>query len=649
MGARCNLHKDCQHERESCREIGGGRAAFCCGGRLADGSLVTCLLPPASMTAVTGQKPIFAPSSKNAARRRAGRPPAVIRYDHSHAAVARLFRDSNTGVPPVLSNRSSGVAGFGHTPGTMHAIGRRRFCRLTSWNLLWSLIAFASGCAGLPIVRIEALTGYDNDPVRGLYISGDIPRGESLVALHLILDDSSIPDADAILELFQGGTSGKFEPFCGVVYPRTAQGRVRNFRIQVKLGLWCSLENRVRVVMRTRRDTGEDRYRESSLAMRFDVNAYRYRCDTSRDDRNEISRIFLPDVPMFREEAVPGSNIVWKDADRDGLIDLWENILAEILRPRLVFEPDEDLLDNLGSHHILDLVRVAPVRSATPLVAPFEELYPTTTTHVPDYRPRTVSRFVVFRHVMTYSRDYGPGPHKGDTEDYWTLWSLDDADPGAVVSYGWASKIHTTLHGFPRLGTAQHWWWDTVYSQGPSPVFFVEENKHGMWADARSCDLVSPYACAKQIEGSPQLRPVAVNVGEPPDGETLARPFVDFFDTIERFGPHADAYGCFHGEAVWSRTSCTYNDGLAFCGGLGCDDRCRERIAEADARVADFVCWWLFPFDFACRAIVEELSFAGRLVDQCCSTHIGGKMRILFPRGELSVEPITDSLLFVWR
>ena len=98
------------------------------------------------------------------------------------------------------------------------------------------------------------------------------------------------------------------------------------------------------------------------------------------------ARFEVPGVPPFARDCPLA---VCKDADRDGLVDLWESVAVDRLRPSLVLDEREEMLRRDG-HTIRTVVRVTPVS------ADGEEA-------------------ILFRYAIAHTRDYGaPGPAWGD-------------------------------------------------------------------------------------------------------------------------------------------------------------------------------------------------------------------------------------------
>ena len=226
-----------------------------------------------------------------------------------------------------------------------------------------------------------------------------------------------------------------------------------------------------------------------------------------------------------------------KDADGDGLNDLWENVAVQQLRPRLMM----DELDGLFSAGSADAVRVLSS------VLPIE---------------RGSDSYVLFAHVLAYSRDYGHLgilKHPGDTEGFGLLFRVED--DGALR---WVSSV---AKGHPCLTCgARYSFRDQEFAPDGVPTLYVERDKHGVWQNGKSCRQHAAFDCG----GQRALRPAAINVGDPSvDG---SRALVDALDGLAPSGPFAQLAGVFPGEAVWTRLRARVPG--HFCGG---HVRCSER------------------------------------------------------------------------
>lgn len=236
---------------------------------------------------------------------------------------------------------------------------------------------------------------------------------------------------------------------------------------------------------------------------------------------------------LFRDCRGPSC----KDADGDGLNDLWENVAVQQLRPRLMM----DEADGLFSSGRADAVRVLAS------VLPIE---------------RGADSYVLFAHVLAYSRDYGHLgilKHPGDTEGFGLLFRAEE--DGAL---SWVSSV---AKGHPCLTCkARYSFRDQEFAPDGVPTMYVERDKHGVWQSGKSCREHAAFDCG----GQRMLRPIALNVGDPSaDG---SRALVDALDGLSPNGPFAQLAGVFPGEAIWTRLRARVPG--HFCGG---HVRCSER------------------------------------------------------------------------
>jgi hypothetical protein len=218
-----------------------------------------------------------------------------------------------------------------------------------------------------------------------------------------------------------------------------------------------------------------------------------------------------------------------KDRDGDGLNDLWENVAATQLRPRLMMDSADELFERPA-----DAVRV--LTSVVPL-------------------HRHGETYVVFANVIAFSRDYGylgTFGHAGDTEAAGMLFRVDANETLHWVAS--TSKGHACLLCKPQYRFNQQ-----EFASDGAPLLFVERNKHGLWQDGKSCRQEAGFSC----RGDRKLRPDAVNVGDSGPGRSHA--LVDSLDGLASSGPFGALAGLFPGEAVWTPEKARVRG--RFCGG----------------------------------------------------------------------------------
>ena len=219
-----------------------------------------------------------------------------------------------------------------------------------------------------------------------------------------------------------------------------------------------------------------------------------------------------------------------KDADRDGLNDLWENLAIEQLRPRLRLDRDDALF-----RHKQDSVRV--LSSLSPL-------------------RRSGRDYVLLANVVAFSRDYGYYgilDHPGDTEAFGMLYRVEQ-DGGLR----WVSSVargHGCLTCSPRFHVLRQ-----EFAPDGVPLVYVERDKHGLWQNGSDCRARAAFSC----RGDRELRPPASNVGE--FSEDGSRGLIDALDGLALGGVFGELAGVFPGDAIWSAQRARIPG--RFCGGV---------------------------------------------------------------------------------
>ncbi len=218
-----------------------------------------------------------------------------------------------------------------------------------------------------------------------------------------------------------------------------------------------------------------------------------------------------------------------KDADRDGLNDLWENVAVQQLRPRLLLDGTDDLFSSPT-----DRVRV--LTSVTPLV-------------------RDTQEYVLFASVVAFSRDYGHlgmWDHAGDAEAFGMLFRIEDSGELQWVASG--AKGHACL-----TCRSQYTFLPQDFADDGTPIIYVERQKHGLWQNGRECRARAAFSC----KGDRSLRPPAFNVGDA--SEDGSRGLIDRLDDVAANGSFGELAGVFPGDAVWSPQLARFPG--KFCGG----------------------------------------------------------------------------------
>ena len=342
-----------------------------------------------------------------------------------------------------------------------------------------------------------------------------VPKGARLREAWLEIDDRS-SGADTRIALV-----AKHLPAPGVSLERPQDDVLR---LRFDLPLWQPGQNRYRVVALVDGEFGVRELATPFGNLRYDP--------TPELGHTGQGRFLLPPrhFPMAMRDC---RGLGCKDADGDGLNDLWENVALHQLRPRLMMDRDDRLF------RTKDVVRV--ISSVVPL-------------------RRGQQDYVLFAHVVTFSRDYGPPvlhsflglDHAGDTEATGIAFALEPS--GELRWAATVAKGHTCLTCKPSW----HWYaqdWD----RDGAPRIYVEEDKHGLWQNGAECRAHAAFSCGAEHA----LRPEIVNAGDfSADG---AAALVDALDRVAINGPHAALAQVFPGEVLWSANSAPVTG--RFCGG----------------------------------------------------------------------------------
>jgi hypothetical protein len=257
---------------------------------------------------------------------------------------------------------------------------------------------------------------------------------------------------------------------------------------------------------------------------------------------NRVAKFSLPVIPRRVQDAPLGC----VDFDRDGLNDLWESEITELLRPTLVLEGTEDLRSH-PEHQVASLISVLS----------------------------TVRNMIVISYSITFGKDYGwnvpPfsfGPHSGDTQQYATMWKVEfDGSLRWFRSFYQAHRDGLPPKLLSEFSPRQ------TFNDETRPLIWVEEDKHGLWSSYSRCDDISAYPCGagwtlEDPFAAPGMfrTPPAFNVGDI-TSMTGARPLIDDLDlhpALAALFPNEMAFGVTPGA-----TSPRPN---TFCGGLGASD-----------------------------------------------------------------------------
>jgi len=344
-----------------------------------------------------------------------------------------------------------------------------------------------------------------------------LPAGAELREAWLDLDDRSVGGDTRIAVVAAG------RPLAGV---RLSRPQADHLRVEFDLPLWQPGNNRVRLA-------GFYAQGQARHPVATAYRNYRYDPPPGLGHRGP-GRFALPTrhFPMWMRSC---RGLSCKDADGDGLNDLWENVALHQLRPILMMDRDDGFFRSKPP----DAVRV--ISSVTPM-------------------SRGDERYILFAHAVAFTRDYGvmglPSAfgfdHPGDTEAVGLAFNVGDND-----ELRWAATIAKGHHCLTCSPTYS-FHTQSFDPEGP-PRVFVERDKHGLWHSRRRCDQRAAFEC----DGDRVLRPPAVNAGE--WSENGVSTLVDAIDRRLEDGPHAALSDVFEGEAIWSSGRAAVTG--RFCGG----------------------------------------------------------------------------------
>jgi hypothetical protein len=423
-----------------------------------------------------------------------------------------------------------------------------------------------AGARGAPTVS----TNYDSlgvnvaaPIVEGFRIMVDVPLSEELQIVRLLLDDTALAEPgfdarDTEVILYYGGATPTptSRDISVTTYQVRSPYRLYNRTVlSFDLPLWKPGYNWIRIEAETEHSTGL-RVILFDLQVEEDFGQYRDPVDGGL----YMGRLGLPGIAMWQADC---TFVFCKDADGDGLLDLWENLAVELLRPVLVHDVDEELFDHPDNDHVRVFVRVTPV---------YQAIDPLGTVEIDQVK-------IIFKHMIAYTRDYGWSDwwdHNGDVAKLTTVWHAGNEE--IILQWGWTNG-HPCRDSFcsgrdPR----PHMFYpnDIGRNSDGEMLIAVEENKHGTWASVERCQSRSAYDCSGPFH---EIRPAAVNVGEPLYGLAPGGwPFLDRLSATWALGPFAglreNGILVFPYEAVWSDP-----DGR-FCGGRECEDGSPQSIGN---------------------------------------------------------------------
>jgi hypothetical protein len=371
--------------------------------------------------------------------------------------------------------------------------------------------ALACGAAYTCKAGLCVEPAYPVPMLRDYQVDLSIPAGHRLRDAWLVFDDrASGADSERPLLLDHRAQAGV----------RVSQPHAGIARVTFDLGFYKTGVNRFKV----RAIAGKGEARRA-----IDGGWFKLEYDVPRAlGFSDPGRFELP-AEHFPRQMSECRGSFCKDADHDGLNDLWENVAVQQLRPRLLLDQSDGLFASRT-----DIVRV--LTSVTPMI-------------------RGGHEYVLFASVVAFSRDYGHlgfFDHPGDAEAFGMLYRIESS--GSLSWVASAAKGHPCLTCRSRYAL-----FPQDCAEDGTPLVYVERQKHGLWQNGQQCRARAAFSC----KGDRSLRPPAFNVGDPSaDG---SRSLIDEFDAIAAGGAFGELAGVFPGDAVWSAKLARVQG--KFCGG----------------------------------------------------------------------------------
>jgi hypothetical protein len=232
----------------------------------------------------------------------------------------------------------------------------------------------------------------------------------------------------------------------------------------------------------------------------------------------------IPHVSLERPLVFENAIILWPDRDEDGLDDVMETSLAEIVRPFFIFDSREKALDK---NEPVTLFQVRPVDLS-----------------VPDNMSIRIRWVLLFRN----NGGYGPcsalcgGSHKGDikvitcnmiSNDSGLTWETMSIALGEKETIIWKK-------GF-----------DKISSKMSHPVIFISSGRHNPYffpAPDGISSAYSTFGCCDNVDGKGTAKlPDIKNAGEPE-----FHPEPDFTNSLAPVFPEYSAWGTNSFFSIWT-------------------------------------------------------------------------------------------------
>lgn len=216
--------------------------------------------------------------------------------------------------------------------------------------------------------------------------------------------------------------------------------------------------------------------REGGAALPFNLEARTQRVDGALALRTNL--------PAHSDAclAVDATETPCEDKDGDGLVDAWEALVLEHLRPRVELDEEEAMLTDAKGHFAI-VARVTPRDAAL-----------------------GAKSTVIAYMMLGYARDYGScgiTAHNGDSERVALELRVDGGDAFVRKAYTAAHEGAVTDDGHVYEGAALAT--DLRYldeAKGPRWLVFPSANKHATYASIEACEAHSSVPCVQEDCGA---------------------------------------------------------------------------------------------------------------------------------------------------
>ena len=272
------------------------------------------------------------------------------------------------------------------------------------------------------------------------------------------------------------------------------------------------------------------------------INVYRssgegyYQLSVDTMALSNQGRTLTSNLPIFVKEDEVGNTKI--DSDGDGIVQEWEDAAIEYINPYIELDKKEPWLTRQDTDHVANFVRVHP----------YPDFY-----YVSDfsYHSMHLPQYVIFRYLVTWSKDYGRQSigdydidiftgHSGDHERIFMAWKVID---NKTLRLEWVftsshkdpdvhHAVWNALHRTCNKGDVAYWppteFYHTEvfcgklkFSQNNRLIICASEGKHALYPSCDICenvmlvDLLGPVNIGEDCCGGGRFRFVCYNVGEP--------------------------------------------------------------------------------------------------------------------------------------